>query len=112
DNDAARQSAWLACLAGYYADAGLNLNMPKAPSARTPFDAAACAVVEAYRPEVVSLHFGWPSAELVDRAKRSGAKVLASATAVAEARWLADRGVDAVIAMGSEAGGHRGSFLT
>src|SRR5271157_4490743 len=112
DNDAARQSAWLACLAGYYAEAGLNLNMPKAPSGRTPFDAAACAVVEAYRPEVVSFHFGLPSAELVDRAKRSGAKVLASATAVAEARWLADRGVDAVIAMGSEAGGHRGSFLT
>jgi nitronate monooxygenase len=37
--------------------------------------------------------------------------VIASATTVAEARWLAEHGVDAVIAMGSEAGGHRGSFL-
>ena len=111
-DDAARQAAWLTRLAGYYAEAGLDPNMPKAPSGRSPFDAAACAVVEAYRPEVVSFHFGLPPAPLLDRVKRAGAKVLASATTVAEARWLADRGVDAVIAMGSEAGGHRGSFLT
>ncbi|ACL55847.1 NAD(P)H-dependent flavin oxidoreductase [Methylobacterium nodulans] len=110
--DAARQSAWLARLAGYYAEAGLDPGMPKAQSGRTPFDAAACAVVEAYRPEVVSFHFGLPDAALFDRVKRTGAKVLASATIVAEARWLAERGVDAVIAMGAEAGGHRGSFLT
>jgi nitronate monooxygenase len=86
--------------------------MPKAPIGRTPFDPAACAVVEAYRPEVVSFHFGLPPAQLFDRVKRAGAKVLASATTATEARWLADRDVDAVIAMGSEAGGHRGSFLT
>jgi NAD(P)H-dependent flavin oxidoreductase YrpB (nitropropane dioxygenase family) len=49
-----------------------------------------------------------PPAQLFDRVKRAGAKVLASATTVTEARWLADRGVDAVIAMGFEAGGHRG----
>jgi nitronate monooxygenase len=40
-----------------------------------------------------------------------GAKILASATTVAEARWLEARGVDAVIAQGLEAGGHRGHFL-
>ena len=87
-DDAARQSAWLARLAGYYAEAGLDPNMPKASSGRTPFDAAACAVVEAYRPEVVSFHFGLPPAQLFDRVKRAGAKVLASATTVTEARWL------------------------
>jgi nitronate monooxygenase len=111
-DDPARQSAWLARLAGYYAEAGLDPDMPKSAGGRTPFDAAACAVVEAYRPEVVSFHFGLPQAELLDRVKRTGAKVLASATTVAEARWLGRHGVDAVIAQGAEAGGHRGSFLT
>lgn len=110
--DAARQSAWLARLAGYYREAGLDPDMAKPPSGRTPFDETGCAIVEAYRPEVVSFHFGLPPANLLDRVKRTGAKVLSSATNVAEARWLVERGVDAVIAMGSEAGGHRGSFLT
>lgn len=111
-DDPARQSAWLAGVAGYYTEAGLDPDMPKTPGGRTPFDAATCAVVEEYRPEVVSFHFGLPPAELLARVKRTGAKVLSSATNVAEARWLVERGVDAVIAMGSEAGGHRGSFLT
>ena len=38
-----------------------------------------------------------PPAQLFDRVKRAGAKVLASATTVTEARWLAERGIDAVI---------------
>jgi nitronate monooxygenase len=46
------------------------------------------------------------------RVKATGAKVISSATTVAEARWLENRGCDAIIAMGLEAGGHRGSFLT
>ncbi|BCH23320.1 NAD(P)H-dependent flavin oxidoreductase [Mesorhizobium sp. L-8-3] len=111
-DDPARQSAWLARLAGYYAEAGLDPDMPKSGGGRTPFDAAACSVVEAYRPEVVSFHFGLPQVDLLDRVKRTGARVIAAATTVAEARWLAGHGVDAVIAMGAEAGGHRGSFLT
>lgn len=111
-DDPARQAAWLSQLTGYYAEAGLDPDMPKAPSGRTPFDATGAAVVEDYRPEVVSFHFGLPPADLLDRVKRTGAVVIASATTVAEARWLVERGVDAVIAMGAEAGGHRGSFLT
>ena len=46
------------------------------------------------------------------RVKRWGAKIFASATTVDEARWLEAHGVDAVIAQGVEAGGHRGSFLS
>jgi len=61
---------------------------------------------------VVSFHFGLPSAELLAGVKSWGAKVLSSATTVEEARWLEARGVDAVIAQGVEAGGHRGMFLT
>ncbi|MGO4404569.1 NAD(P)H-dependent flavin oxidoreductase [Bosea sp. RAF48] len=111
-DDPARQAAWLARLSGYYAEAGLDPDMPKTPSGRTPFDATLATVIEDYRPEVVSFHFGLPAPELFERVKRAGAKVIASATTVPEARWLAEHGVDAVIAMGAEAGGHRGTFLT
>jgi nitronate monooxygenase len=49
---------------------------------------------------------------LLDRVKAAKARVIASATTVREARWLEAHGCDAVIAMGVEAGGHRGSFLS
>jgi nitronate monooxygenase len=99
-------------LAPYYVECGLDPAAPAPSSARAPFDDAYCAIVEAYRPEVVSFHFGLPRPELLARVKATGAKVISSATTVAEARWLDAQGVDAVIAMGWEAGGHRGSFLT
>lgn len=111
-DDPARQAIWLERLSGYYAEAGLDPDMPKTRSGRTPFDASLAGVVEDYRPEIVSFHFGLPATDLFERVKRTGAKVIASATTVAEARWLAAHGVDAVIAMGAEAGGHRGTFLT
>src|SRR6478736_4625860 len=63
-DDPARQAAWLSQLTGYYAEAGLDPDMPKAPSGRTPFDATSATVVEDYRPEVVSFHFGLPPADL------------------------------------------------
>lgn len=110
-DDPARQAAWLKRLGAYYVEAGLDPGMPKTPSGRTPFDAGLAGVVEEYRPEIVSFHFGLPAPELFDRVKRTGAKIIASATTVPEARWLAEHGVDAVIAMGAEAGGHRGIFL-
>jgi len=111
-DDSARQAAWRHRLALYYAEARLDPDMPIPTSGRAPFNDSFCAIVEEYRPEVVSFHFGLPPTPLVERVKRSGAKVISSATTVAEARWLEKHGVDAVIAMGAEAGGHRGSFLT
>ena len=60
----------------------------------------------------MSFHFGLPSAELVGRVKSWGAKVLSTATTVDEALWLEAHGVDAIIAQGVEAGGHRGMFLS
>lgn len=110
-DDPARQAAWLKHLSSYYAEAGLDPDMPKTPSGRTPFDASMATVLEEYRPEIVSFHFGLPAPELFERVKRTGARIIASATTVPEARWLAEHGVDAVIAMGAEAGGHRGIFL-
>jgi nitronate monooxygenase len=110
--DPVRQAAWRRVLVPYYSEAGLDAEMPIAKGGRSPFNDAFCAIVEEYRPEVVSFHFGLPATSLLERVKRTGAKVISSATTVAEARWLDERGVDAVIAMGIEAGGHRGTFLT
>jgi nitronate monooxygenase len=69
-------------------------------------------VIAAVRPAVVSFHFGLPSAELLARVRSAGAKIFSSATTVDEALWLEAQGVDAIIAQGLEAGGHRGMFLS
>jgi nitronate monooxygenase len=78
---------------------------------RRPFDIAACAAVEAIRPEMVSFHFGLPEEALLDRVRGTGALIVGNATSVDEARLLAARGVDAIIAQAWEAGGHIGRFL-
>lgn len=108
--DAARDALWLALLAPYYAELGIEPAPPPAAS-RRPFDADGAAIVEAFRPAVVSFHFGLPEPSLLARVRATGAKVLSSATTLAEALWLEQHGVDAVIAQGSEAGGHRSTFL-
>ncbi len=110
--DEAVQARWAQALSPYAAEAGLGgTPAPRGP-ARTPFDAALCEVLEETRPAVVSFHFGLPPDDLLERVQRTGALVLSSATTVAEARWLQARGVDAIIAQGAEAGGHRGLFLS
>jgi len=109
--DAALEAAWLERLASYYTELGVS--PPAFPaSARPPFGPEMCGVVEELKPQVVSFHFGLPEKPLVDRLKAAGCVIFSSATTVAEARWLEDHGVDAVIAQGIEAGGHRGMFLT
>jgi nitronate monooxygenase len=110
--DAARSLAWRARLSPYYVENGLDPEAPVPTSNRAPFDGAYCDLVEHYRPEVVSFHFGLPEKALLERVKATGAKVVSSATTVEEARWLEERGCDAIIAMGLEAGGHRGNFLS
>jgi nitronate monooxygenase len=110
--DADRELAWRRRLSAYYVELGLDPAAPLPGSNRAPFDAAMCAVVEECRPEVVSFHFGLPDRELVRRVRAAGARILSSATTVDEALWLADRGCDAIIAQGFEAGGHRGMFLS
>ena len=77
-----------------------------------PFNTEVCDVVAPFAPPVVSFHFGLPSADLLARVRNWGAKVLCSATTVEEGLWLQAQGVDAVIAQGLEAGGHRGHFLS
>jgi len=108
----AREHAWRERLKPYYVELGVDPAAPVPSSNRTPFDAAFCAAMEELKPEVVSFHFGLPEASLLRRVRAAGCVVIGSATTTAEARWLEERGVDAVIAQGSEAGGHRGMFLT
>jgi nitronate monooxygenase len=107
-----RDLAWRALLKPYYLELGLDPEAPLAPPSRRPFDSASCALVEELKPEVVSFHFGLPAQGLLDRVKAMKARVIGSATTVREARWLESHGCDAVIAMGLEAGGHRGNFLS
>ena len=110
--DAAREKAWHALLAPYYREMGLDPgNIPAGPG-RAPFSEASAAIIEEFRPAVVSFHFGLPAPELLQRVKATGACVLGSATTVEEARWLEAHGADVVIAQGVEAGGHRGLFLS
>ncbi len=109
---AEREAAWRAALAPYYEEYGIDpASIPAGPG-RTPFGAEAAQLLDEFRPAVVSFHFGLPSPDLLARARASGAKILSSATTVDEARWLEARGVDAIIAQGLEAGGHRGHFLS
>ena len=110
--DGARDAAWRETLRPYYRELELDPDLAPAGPVRRPFDAASAAVLEAFRPKVVSFHFGLPPADLLARARSWGAVILSSATTVDEAIWLERQGVDAIIAQGSEAGGHRGMFLT
>ncbi len=105
-----RERAWRDALRGYYRELGIDEAEASPGPARLPFGDEAAALLDALRPPVVSFHFGLPSPELLARVKRSGARVLSTATTVDEARWLEAHGVDAVIAQGLEAGGHRGMF--
>ncbi|WP_422420053.1 NAD(P)H-dependent flavin oxidoreductase [Pseudomonas sp. GZD-222] len=110
--DPAGDAAWKQALKPYYDELGADYDAPTPVSNRAPFDDASCQLIEAFKPAVVSFHFGLPEASLLARVKASGAKVLSSATTVDEAIWLEQHGCDAIIAMGYEAGGHRGMFLS
>ena len=109
--DEAREAAWRRVLAPYFEEFGVD-PATIVTATRRPFDEAAADILAAFRPPIVSFHFGLPSPDLVARVRAWGAKVLSSATTVEEAQWLEAQGVDAVIAQGVEAGGHRGMFLT
>lgn len=109
--DAAREAAWLARLAPEFA------HFNAQPPARLGeiyqtflTDDAKLAVLIAERPAVVSFHFGLPSRDRIEALRAAGIVLLATATNLAEGRAVAAAGVDAVVAQGYEAGGHRGMF--
>jgi nitronate monooxygenase len=75
-----------------------------------PFGEAVLEALLVLAPPVVSFHFGLPEGNAVARLQATGSRVICTATTVAEARSLEADGVDAIIAQGWEAGGHRGAF--
>lgn len=90
----------------------LGLGAPPEPSVPPlAFDEERLAVLLEVRPAVASFHFGLPGEDALASIRGAGCTILSSATTVAEAEHLAERGADVVIAQGAEAGGHRGSFL-
>ncbi|MEZ0150042.1 MAG: NAD(P)H-dependent flavin oxidoreductase [Candidatus Reddybacter sp.] len=107
-----QEAAWRKILAPYYKEYGLDIQaIPTGPE-RRPFSTETVDIVEAFKPAVVSFHFGLPEEELLARVKSWGSKIIASATTIEEALFLEAAGVDAIIAQGLEAGGHRGNFLS
>ncbi len=102
---------WQARLAPYYRELGLDVSASTPAVSRAPFDEAMCKIIEELSPGVVSFHFGLPEPSFLRRVKASDCVVFSTATTVEEARWLDERGCDAIIARGYEAGGHRGMFL-
>lgn len=107
-----QEAAWRKILAPYYEEYGLDSDaIPKGPE-RRPFSNETADIIEAYKPPVVSFHFGLPNKALLARVKSWGSKIIASATTIEEALLLEAAGIDAIIAQGLEAGGHRGHFLS
>ena len=96
----------------FYEELGLT-DVPE--FAETPFgtfDADTLSLLLELKPVVTSFHFGLPGMKMVEALKDYGCVILCTATTVAEARTLNEAGVDAIIAQGWEAGGHRGTFDT
>lgn len=110
--NADQERGWRETLSPYFAELGIDIASVPPGAGRLPFSEEAAKVLERFRPRVVSFHFGLPSDDLLARVRGWRAQVWSSATTVDEARWLAARGVDAIIAQGMEAGGHRGMFLS
>lgn len=109
--DEQREARWRDRLAAYYTELGADPSTATG-GGRAPFDAGMCKLMVEVRPRVVSFHFGLPAPAYVEQLKAAGCLIQASATTVDEARWLEAHGVDAIIAQGLEAGGHRGIFLS
>ena len=110
--NAGREAGWRTALAPYFAEFGLDASTIATGPGRTPSDREAAEILSAFKPAVVSFHFGLPPADLLAFVRGFGAKILSSATTVDEARWLEAHGADAVIAQGLEGGGHRGMVLS
>jgi nitronate monooxygenase len=105
------EAAWLARLGPEFARYGAKPParlMEIYQSFRT--DDAKLAVFVAERPAVVSFHFGLPAPDRIAALRAAGIVLLATATNLDEGKAVAAAGIDAVVAQGYEAGGHRGVF--
>ena len=109
--DTGREAAWLNWLAPLFAE--FDAEPPKALSPLFKSfaeDADKLAMLLEMAPPVVSFHFGLPSAQTLTALRERNITMLATATSLAEARAIEAAGIDAIVAQGIEAGGHRGIF--
>ena len=109
--DPQRDTAWIAALRPEFAKFGAS-PPPSLSEIYKSFitDDAMFELMLELRPNIVSFHFGLPPLQKLRALQQAGIMLLASATSLAEARAVQDAGIDAVVAQGYEAGGHRGIF--
>lgn len=105
----ATYTAYAQALEPFFTAVGVTIP-PRPERYLPPFDEQLAAVWEA-APAALSLVYGVPSESVVEEARRRGIRLIGTATTVAEAVALEQSGVDAVVATGMEAAGHRVSFL-
>lgn len=104
------EKAWLGQFGPYYPELDVEPSLGAESSNLRPFGEEHCQLVEELNPSVASFHFGLPDSDLLSRVKEAGCRVISSANTVEEAVWLQEQGCDAIIAQGTEAGGHRAMF--
>ncbi len=109
--DPQREARWLQWLAPRFAefDAQPPATLREIYASFVDDDAMLAMLLEE-RPAVVSFHFGLPAAAAIAALKQAGIVLFATATQPGEARAIAAAGIDAIVAQGIEAGGHRGIF--
>lgn len=109
--DAAREAAWLKALQPRFAEFGAQAPL-ELKQIYTSFlaDEDMLQMLLDTRPAVISMHFGLPPKKTLDALRAAGIYLMATATQPDEARRVAEAGVDAIVAQGVEAGGHRGTF--
>ncbi|MGO4592807.1 NAD(P)H-dependent flavin oxidoreductase [Leifsonia sp. 2TAF2] len=108
--DRAEFDSAIAGLADLFAEAGVE--PPQWPVAPLPDFSEQLEAALAAEPAVLSVIFGVPPSEVVEDAHSRGILVIGTTTTVPEARALEAGGVDAIVASGMEAAGHRPSFLS
>jgi nitronate monooxygenase len=109
--DEAREQAWLARLRPAFAEVGAQPPAGLAEIYKSFLDdPEMLAVLVETRPEIVSFHFGLPRPGQVAALRAVGCALVCTATSLEEASAAAAAGMDAVVAQGWEAGGHRGTF--
>lgn len=109
--DPAREAVWLAWLAPHFAAFGASPPTSLREIYRSFVDDPdMLAMLLEVAPPVVSFHFGLPGPNVLDALRARGTYTIATATSLDEARQIAAAGVDAIVAQGIEAGGHRGVF--
>jgi len=109
--DAAREAVWLEALAPTFRRFGAEPPQTLRAIYKSFLeDDAMLAMLVKIKPKVISFHFGLPTPGQVQALKETDAVLLSTATSLAEAEAARAAGMDAVIAQGYEAGGHRGVF--